>query len=499
MRTSLGRTTWEFSMTFLDEGTWTGKIFNGDWIDSSGGSSPVREPATGGELGQYGIADVNDVTTATQHASEAQSAWATASFEERAAVMRRAGHLFEEHAEELHGWIMRETGAIPPKAGLETHIAAQECYEAAAIASHPSGEILRSAQPRMSLARRLPVGVVGVISPFNFPLILSTRSVAPALALGNTVVLKPDPRTAVTGGVLVARVFQEAGLPPGVLQLVPGGVDVGQALIADPHVRVISFTGSSAAGRKVAEAAARNLKRTILELGGNSALIVLDDVDMDLAVSAGAFGSYMHQGQICMATGRHLVSRGIVDEYVEKLAKKADAIPVGNPATEHVALGPIIDETQRDKIHTMVTATADAGATIAAGGTYEGLFYRPTVLTDVATDSPAYANEVFGPVAPITPFEDLEEAIALASDTEYGLSLGILTRDVMKGVELAERIPSGIVHINDQTVSDEAVAPFGGVGSSGTGARLGGPAANIDAFTYTQWLTLQGTITSYPF
>jgi benzaldehyde dehydrogenase (NAD) len=486
-------------MTFLGEDTWTGKIFNGEWVTSSGGQSPIREPATGGDLGQYGLAAPDDVTAATQRATEAQRDWAAASFEERAAVMRRAGELFEQHGDELHSWIIRETGAIPPKAGLETHVAAQECFEAAAIASHPSGEILRSAQPRMSLARRLPVGVVGVISPFNFPLILSTRSVAPALALGNAVVLKPDPRTAVTGGILVARVFEEAGLPPGVLHLVPGGGDIGQALVEDPHVRVISFTGSTAVGRRVAEAAARHLKRAHLELGGNSALIVLDDVDLDLAVSAGAFGSYMHQGQICMATGRHLVADSIVDEYVERLAKKADALPLGNPATEQVALGPVIDEVQRDRIHEMVTATADAGASVVAGGTYEGLFYRPTVLTDVASDSPAYANEVFGPVAPITPFSSVDEAITLAADTDYGLSLGILTRDVMKGVELADRIPSGIVHINDQTVSDEAVAPFGGVGWSGTGARLGGPSANIDAFTDTQWLTLQGAISPYPF
>ena len=486
-------------MTFLDESTWNGKVFNGAWVTSSGGSAPVREPATGDELGRYGVADAEDLSAATERAAQAQRAWAAASFEERTAVLRRAGDLFEQHAEELHGWIMRETGAIPPKAGLETHVAAQECYEAAAIASHPSGEILRSAQPRMSLARRLPAGVVGVISPFNFPLILSIRSVAPALALGNAVVLKPDPRTAVSGGVLVARVLQEAGLPEGLLHLVTGGADIGQVLVEDPRVRVISFTGSTAAGRKVGEAAARHLKRAHLELGGNSALIVLDDVDLDLAASAGAFGSFMHQGQICMTTGRHLVQRGVYDDYVERLAKKAEHIPVGNPATEQVALGPIIDETQRDKIHAMVTGSVDRGATLAAGGTYEGLFYRPTVLTDIATDSPAYANEVFGPVAPITPFSSLDEAVELASGTEYGLSLGILTRDVMKGVELADRIPSGIVHINDQTISDEAVAPFGGVGASGTGARLGGPAANIEAFTETQWLTLQGEISRYPF
>lgn len=486
-------------MAILDDGRWDGKIFDGGWIDASGGTAPVREPATGGELGSSGVADTADLEAASRRAAEAQREWAAASFEERAAVLRRAGELFETHAEELHGWIMRETGAIPPKAGLETHVASQECFEAAAIASHPTGEILRSAQPRMSLARRLPVGVVGVISPFNFPLILSSRSVAPALALGNAVVLKPDPRTAVSGGVIVARVLEEAGLPPGVLQLVPGGAEVGKALVEDPRVRVISFTGSTAAGRAVGEAAARNLKRAHLELGGNSALIVLDDVDIDLAVGAGAFGSFMHQGQICMTTGRHLVHEGIVDDYVAKLADKAEHIPVGDPSAEQVALGPIIDEAQRDKIHDMVTGSVDGGASLAAGGTYEGLFYRPTVLTGVTADSPAYANEVFGPVAPITPFSTLDEAVALAADTEYGLSLGILTRDVMRGVALADRIPSGIVHINDQTVSDEAVAPFGGVGASGTGSRLGGPAANIEAFTETQWLTLQGEITRYPF
>jgi benzaldehyde dehydrogenase (NAD) len=501
MRTSTGRTVHRLGarMTFLDETTWTGKISSDGWVTAAGGAAPVREPATGEDIGQYGLAAPEDVAHAAVRAAEAQGDWAATSFEERAAVLRRAGDLFEAHAEELQSWIIREAGAIPPKAGVETHTAAQECFEGAALAAHPQGQLLQTALPRMSLARRRPVGVVGVISPFNFPLILSIRSVAPALALGNAVVLKPDPRTAVSGGLMIARVFEEAGLPAGVLHVLPAGADVGEALVEDPHVRVISFTGSTAAGRKVGQAAARNLKRAHLELGGNSALIVLDDADLDLAAGAGAWGSFMNQGQICMTTGRHLVHERVADEYVDRLAKKADALPIGNPAIEQVALGPIIDESQRDKIHTMVTGTVDSGATLAAGGTYEGLFYRPTVLTDVATDSPAYAHEVFGPVAPVTRFSSIDEAVELACGSDYGLSLGILTRDVMKGVEIADRIPSGIVHINDQTVGDEAVAPFGGVGSSGTGARLGGAAANIDAFTNTQWLTMQGEITAYPF
>ena len=486
-------------MNFLDDGTWSGSVFGGEWEATSAGHSAVIEPATGAELGRVGLAGPREVARAAERAASAQRGWAGTSFEERAAVLRRAGLLFEQHAAEIEGWIVRETGAIPPKAALETHIAAQECYEAAALASSPLGTILPTAKQRLSVARRLPAGVVGVISPFNFPLILSIRAVAPALALGNAVVLKPDPRTAVSGGVVIARVFEEAGLPAGVLHMLPGGADAGQALVTDPHVRIIAFTGSTAAGRAVGESAARHFKRAHLELGGNSALIVLDDADLDLAVSAGAFGSFMHQGQICMATGRHLVHERIAAAYVERLAAKADGLPVGDPATEQVALGPIIDEGQRDKVHALVTSSVDAGAKLAAGGRYEGLFYRPTVLADVTPDTPAYANEIFGPVAPVTTFRTLDEAVELASGTEYGLSLGILSRDVMKAWDLAGRIPSGIVHINDQTVDDEAVAPFGGVGSSGTGGRLGGAAANIEAFTETQWLTMRGDIARYPF
>jgi benzaldehyde dehydrogenase (NAD) len=344
----------------------------------------------------------------------------------------------------------------------------------------------------------MPVGVVGVISPFNVPLILSIRSVAPALALGNTVVLKPDLRTPVSGGFAIARVFEEAGLPEGLLHVLPGGPEAGEALIADRHVRVISFTGASATGRRVAELGARHLKRVHLELGGNSAIIVLDDADLDRAVSAGAWGSFLHQGQICMTAGRHIVHSRIADSYVSALAEHASHLPVGDPATGHVALGPIIDERQRDKVHSLVTSTVDAGARLAAGGTYDGLFYRPTVLADVTTGMPAYDQEVFGPVAPVITFGTPEEAVALAADSGYGLSLSILTGDAMRGLALAEQIPSGIVHINDQTVNDEAVAPFGGVLDSGTGARFGG-AGNLDAYTDQRWITLRGEIPAYPF
>jgi benzaldehyde dehydrogenase (NAD) len=486
-------------VALLDESTWRGKVFLNGWSAAAGGDAAVVEPATGAELGRVGSANADDVARAATAAHRAQPDWAARPHPERAAVLRRAGDLLTQHAGDIESWLVREGGAVPGKAQFEISLVVQECYEAAGLPSRAYGELLPSALPRLSWAERVPVGVVGVIAPFNFPLILAIRSVAPALALGNSVILKPDPRTAVGGGIALARIFEEAGLPEGVLHVLPGGVAAGEALIAEPLVRVVSFTGSTAAGRRVGQLAAAHLKRVHLELGGNSALIVLDDVDLDRAVSAGAWGSFLHQGQICMTTGRHLVHERVYDEYVGRLADKADHLPVGNPASEPVALGPIIDARQRDKVHQLVTSSVEAGAKLAAGGTYQGLFYRPTVLAEVTPDAPAYANEVFGPVAPVTRFSTVDEVAALAADTEYGLALGILTTDVMRGLDLARRIPTGTVHINDQTVNDEANIPFGGLFASGTGARFGSPAANVDAFTDTRWVTVRADIAPYPF
>jgi benzaldehyde dehydrogenase (NAD) len=337
-----------------------------------------------------------------------------------------------------------------------------------------------------------------VIAPFNFPLTLSIRSVAPALALGNSVLLKPDPRTSVSGGVVLQRVFEEAGLPSGVLHLLPGAAAVGEAIVSAPEVRIISFTGSTAAGRRVGEAAARLLKRAHLELGGNNALVVLPGADIDLATSAGAFGSFLHQGQICMATGRHLVHRDVHEAYAAGLAARADALRVGDPFRQDVQLGPIIDERQLGGIDEIVTASVRAGARVRAGGTHDGLFYRPTVLTGIDVGMPAWTEEIFGPVAPVLAFDDVEEAIEIVNGSEYGLSVGILG-DVGSAMRVADRINAGKVHINEQTVGDEACAPMGGVGASGTGSRFGGAAANIEAFTETQWVTVKPEIERYPF
>ncbi|XVU30100.1 aldehyde dehydrogenase family protein [Actinoplanes sp. CA-054009] len=487
-------------MALLSEDRWHDLLhIDGGWRAGSGASMDVVEPATGGTLARVNLATPGDVLAAARAAAAAQVSWAATPHTERAAVLRRAAALWAQHAEEITWWNVREVGAVPGMAGFAVHTAEQECWEAASLPGRPYGELIPSGEPRLSMIRRYPAGVVSVISPFNVPIILGIRSVAPALALGNAVLLKPDPRTAVTGGLVLARIFQEAGLPDGLLQVLPGGRDVGEAVVTAPEVSVISFTGSTAAGRQVGALAGQHLKRAHLELGGNSAMVVLEDADVDAAVNLAAWGSWFHQGQICMTTGRHLVHERLYDDFVERLADKAAKLPVGDPAREQVALGPIIDASQRDKIHSLVTASSSAGAAIAAGGEYDRLFYRPTVIAGATPDIPAFTEEIFGPVAPVARFNSLDEAVALATTSEYGLSLGIVTRDAMRGVELADRIPTGIVHINDQTINDEANAPFGGTGASGTGSRFGGANANIEAFTDTRWVTVRSQPAAYPF
>src|SRR3954470_17233518 len=367
-------------MALLDDGAWHGKVWTGSWTDGSGGTYDAVEPATSDVIAPVGKATPEDVHAAAERAVEAQRAWAAAPFEERARVLRRAGEILEANAEEIKGWLARESGAIQPFGDFQVHTTAAECYESAGLPSHPYGELLRTGTPRLSFARRLPAGVVGVIAPFNVPTILAIRAVAPALALGNAVVLKPDPRTAISGGAMFARIFEEAGVPDGVFQVLPGGADVGEALVVDPAVRVIAFTGSTRAGRAVGALAGQHLKRAHLELGGNSALIVMPDVDVTAAASVGAWGTFSHSGQICMATSRHLVHRDIAEEYTAVLTEKVEKLPVGDPFREQVAMGPLIDAGQRDRVHGLVTASVDSGATVRTGGTYEGLFYRPTVL-----------------------------------------------------------------------------------------------------------------------
>jgi benzaldehyde dehydrogenase (NAD) len=486
------------AVTIAAENAWRGKLFNGRWQMAKGGTREVIEPATGKPLTEVGLADAEDVRDSAKAAAAAQAEWGNTPAEQRAAVLRRAAQLLEASSDQLRPWIVRETGCIPPKADFELHFVVNILIEAAALATQPPGVMLPSGPKRMSFARRVPHGVVGVISPFNFPLILSTRAVAPALALGNAVLLKPDPQTPVTGGFILARLFEAAGLPAGVLHVLPGGAATGEALVTDPDVAMISFTGSTAAGRRVGELASKHLKKVTLELGGKNSTIVLDDADLDVAASSIAWSAYLHQGQICMATGNVLAHRKIARDLIERLVEKAKQLPVGDPNTTQCALGPLINARQLERVDGIVKDAVAKGAVLRAGGTYEKLFYKPTVLEGVRPGMRVMEEEVFGPVVSVIPFDSDDEAIRLNNATEYGLSAGVITQSLERAMEFTAKLRTGIIHINDQTVADEPWVPFGGRGASGNGGRHGG-VANWEEFTQWQWITIQDRATRYPF
>jgi benzaldehyde dehydrogenase (NAD) len=483
----------------LAGGDWAGNVYSGGWTPAHGGVTDSVEPATGAVLAEIGVADATDVVLATGRAAEAQREWAATIGPARASVIRKAATLLADNRAEFERWLIREGGSVPGKAAFEVDLTLGELWEAAALPTQPWGHLLPVSEAgRESVAQRVPLGVVGVISPWNFPLILSMRAVAPALALGNAVVLKPDVQTAVSGGALVARLFEEAGLPAGLLHVLPGDAEPGAALVEDPNVAMISFTGSTAVGRQVGATAGRTLKRVSLELGGNNALIVLDDADLEVASSAGAWGAFLHQGQVCMTAGRHIVVESVADEYLDRLAKRAAMLPVGDPNTGQVALGPLINERQLANVDRIVTETVAAGAELRAGGEFDRLFYQPTVLAGVTTSMPAFREEIFGPVAPVVVVRDADEAVAVANETEYGLVAAVQTGSAERGRDLARRLRTGIVHINDQTLNNDAYAPFGGTGASGNGSRFG-TQSSWDEFTQWQWVTYREQAHAFPF
>ncbi len=477
---------------------WSGKIYSDGWVDAPD-TVDTLEPATGEVLGTAGVADGAIVTAAAKSAARAQREWAALPITERVAVIRRTAELLDRHREEITGWMVRESGCIPPKADVEINASIGQLDQAASLISHPLGHVLPSLTPgRTSIARRVPIGVVGVITPWNFPIVLAMRSLGPALALGNSAVLKSDPNTPVTGGILIARLFEEAGLPDGVLHVLGGGAEVGQAIVEDPSIRMISFTGSTKTGRLVGEAAGRGLKRIVLELGGNSPLIVLDDADPVAASSAGAWGSFLHQGQICLAVSRHIVHESIAEDYLAALAERAGRLVVGNPATEQVHLGPIINEKQVSRVQRIVDESVDAGAAAVVGGSHDRLFFEPTVLRDVRPGMPAFDEEIFGPVAPVTTFSTDEEALELANATDYGLAAAVQSGSQTRAAELAEGLKVGMVHVNDQTVNEEPPAPFGGFKSSSNGGHFGG-VGQLELWTEWQWLTSREKAEPFPF
>ncbi|WP_030247457.1 MULTISPECIES: aldehyde dehydrogenase family protein [unclassified Streptomyces] len=475
-----------------DQAEWAGKIYSSGWHESEGGTRQVTEPATGDALADIGIASPADVARAGARAARAAGEWAAATPSDRIEVLLRTSEALRGHSDAFRDWIVRESAGVPAKGDYEITAALAQLRHAVGLASLPRGEVLAPQTPGgTSVAWRVPLGVVGVINPWNAPLLFAMRALAPALALGNAVLLKPDPLTPVSGGVLIARLFEEAGLPDGVLHVLPGGAQTGQAVAADPHVAMVAFTGSTEAGRAVARTASEGLKRVSLELGGKNSLVVLEDADVEAAALAGAVSTFGYQGQACVAAGRHLVHADLVDAYTAALAGHARAMLVGDPRGEGVSLGPVISERQATRIERIVDASVAAGARVLTGGRRDGLFYPPTVLDHVDRAMPVFIEEIFGPVAPVMAFHSEAEAVEIANDTAYGLTAAVHSGSAPRAVAVAERLRTGMVHINDVCAKDAANAPFGGMGVSGNGSRIGGT-ASLEEFTQWRWMTAPG-------
>ncbi|MEU4658055.1 aldehyde dehydrogenase family protein [Streptomyces sp. NPDC023723] len=476
------------------------QYIDGEWRAGSGSWDIIDfNPYDDAKLASITIATADEVDAAYRAAERAQREWAATNPYVRRAVFERALRIVEEREAEIAEAIVAELGGTRTKAGFELHLAKEFLREAVHLALRPEGRILPSpADGKENRVYRVPVGVVGVISPFNFPFLLSLKSVAPALALGNGVVLKPHQNTPIVGGTLVAKIFEDAGLPGGLLNVVVTDIaEIGDAFVEHPVPKVISFTGSDAVGRHVATVCAAHFKRAVLELGGNSALVVLDDADLDYAVDAAVFSRYVHQGQVCMAAGRVLVDRSVADEFTEKFVAKVKTLKAGDPADPETVIGPLINSRQADAVAGVVTQALAEGATALVHGGRTANLVEPSVLTGVPADSALLRQEVFGPVAFLVPFDGEEEAVRLVNATPYGLSGAVHTRDVERGVNFAKRIDTGMFHVNDGTVHDEPIVPFGGEKHSGLG-RLNGDAM-LDAFTSQKWISVQHGRSRFPF
>jgi acyl-CoA reductase-like NAD-dependent aldehyde dehydrogenase len=478
-----------------------GLFINGAWVEAAGNATfPVFNPSTGDVWSNVPDAGRADTRAAIAAAEAAFPAWSGMSPSARARIIHRVGDILDARAKEFHDVLIDEGGSWVGKAMFEVGYSSGVYRAAAAAAYQVAGEILPSDHGKLSLVMREPLGVVSVISPWNFPVILSSRGIATALAVGNCVVLKPSEETPVAGGLLLAEALAEAGVPAGVFNVVTCSRErvgeVGDELVSNPAVRGISFTGSTAIGRKVAAKAGELLKRCCIEAGGKDALIVLEDADIEHAVNAATFGSFMHQGQICMSVERIIVDRSVADAFTAMLVANTSRLKVGNPREMGNCIGPIINQRQLEKIREHVDEAVAGGARVLCGGGNDGLFFQPTVLGNVTRDMKVFREETFGPVAPVMVAEDVEDAIAIANDSDYGLSAGIFTRNEERGLAVARRLRTGMAHINDSSVNDEPHVPFGGVGASGMG-RHGGR-QGIDMFTETRWITLERGGRHYP-
>lgn len=476
-------------------------LIGGTDIAAEGGRSYDRiDPVTGKVATSAAAASPADALSAVAAAQAAFAEWSATGPEARRTVLLRAGDIMEERTADFVTAMIEETGATEIWAGFNVHLAAGMLREAGGMASQAGGEVIPSNKPgtlAMSVAR--PRGVCLGIAPWNAPVILGTRAVAMALACGNTVVLKASelcPRT----HRLIGECLTEAGLPAGAINVISNApedaAEVVRTLIEAPEVRHVNFTGSTGVGRIIGRLAGENLKPALLELGGKAPFVVLEDADLDGAVNAAIFGSFMNQGQICMSTERIIVVDAVADAFVEKLAERAAGLPYGNPR-DKVVLGSLVTEAAAEKMDALIADARAKGATLVAGGTREGAIHAATLLDGVTADMRIYAEESFGPVKSIIRVADTEEAVRVANDTDYGLSSAVFCQDITRALDVANRIQSGICHINGPTVSDEPQMPFGGVKSSGYG-RFGGK-SGIAEFTSLRWITIEDPAQPYPF
>ncbi|TGZ03880.1 aldehyde dehydrogenase family protein [Streptomyces rhizosphaericola] len=476
------------------------QYIDGEWLDGSGSWDIIDfNPYNGEKLAAVTVATALEVDRAYRAAERAQPEWAAVSPYERRAVIERALRITEELAEEITEAIIDELGGIRSRAAHEVHAASEFLREAVRQAVRPTARLLPAVgDGRENRVHRLPVGVVGVISAFNFPFLVGMKSVAPALALGNAVVVKPHQNAPVVGGGLIARIFEDAGLPAGLLNVViTDSAEIGDAFIEHPVPKVISFSGSERVGRHIAATAAGLFKRTVLELGGNSALVVLADADVDQAVRAALFSRFVYQGQTCLAATRILVDRAVAGEFAEKFTARVAALKAGDPRDPETTVGPVINAFQADALDALVDRAVEDGATALVRGRTVGNVVAPTVLTGLAEDSPLLRQEILGPVALLVTFDGEDDAVRIVNDGPYGLSGAVHTGDVERGVRFARRIDSGMFHVNDSTVQDDPLVPFGGEKASGTG-RLNGEAA-VEAFTTQRWMSIQQGRAAFPF
>ncbi|KUN57999.1 salicylaldehyde dehydrogenase [Streptomyces canus] len=460
----------------------------------------TTEALTGEPIARVAAASVEDVNHAVDAAAAVLPEWSALPPAARRSVLERAAVLLGERTDEIVATMSREMGATLPWCGFNVHVAKGMFVEAAAQAYAAVGEVIPSDVPGLTaLGVRQPVGVVVGIAPWNAPLILGVRAIVWPLVWGNTVVLKSSEQTPLTQAAIV-QVLHDAGVPAGAVNLISNapkdGPSVVEALIAHPAVTRVNFTGSSRVGRVIGELGGRHLTRVVLELGGKAPFLVLPDADLEEAAAAASFGAFMNQGEICMSTERVIVDRTVADELSSRLAERASKLVVGPPSDPTSQIGPLVHGAARDHVVALIEDARAKGAQVLAGGTADGLFVQPTVLRGVTPDMRVYSEESFGPVVSIIEVDSTDEAVAVANDTEYGLSAAVFGRDAAAALDVARRIRSGICHINGATVHDEPQMPFGGVGASGWG-RFGSRAA-LEEFTELRWITIQSGSRHYP-